>query len=264
MAVFGGADEVVVGAVHPLDHRLEARHVALDQFACRQTFTRGGLLDLLPVLVGAGQKKDVIPVEPLEARDRVGRDRLIGVADMRHAIRIGNRGGDIKGAARIGLWHRRTDVKLWCRRKLWAGLGLWRGRRGCGELALGCYRRNRCRRFRGLRRPRFCFFGDRRGFTSRRPLACRRLLSGTALLRADSFPAAGPDFRFFLRRLLLGRGSLCGSPFGRTRTLALARALTGGLAGGLARACLLLRRLALLRLRCLRHGSLGRQHMRVG
>ena len=95
MAVFGGADEVVIRAVHPLDHRLEARHVALDQFARGQPFARGGLLDLLAVLVGAGQEIHVIAVEPLEARDRVGRDRFIGVTDMRHAIRIGDRGGDV-------------------------------------------------------------------------------------------------------------------------------------------------------------------------
>ena len=237
MAILGGADEVVIRAVHPLDHRLEARHVTLDQFTRGQPFARGGLLDLLPVLVGAGQEIDVIPVEPLEARNRVGRDRFIGVTDMRHAVRIGDRRGDIEAAARVGLWHRRTDVKLWRRRKLWAGRGLWREHRSRsgGELALGCYRGNRSRRHRGLRRPRFCFFGcffgDRSGFTSRRRLARRRLLSGTSLLRPGCFLAAGPDLRFFLRRPLLGRfllggGSLGGCPFGRSRTLALARALT--------------------------------------
>ena len=60
-----------------------------------QALARGGLLDLLAVLVGAGEEKDVVAVEPHEARDRVGRDRLIGVADMRHAVRIGDRGGDV-------------------------------------------------------------------------------------------------------------------------------------------------------------------------
>ena len=56
---------------------------------------RRGLLDLLAVLVGAGQEEHVVAVEPLEARDGVGRDHLIGVADMRHAVRIGDRGGDV-------------------------------------------------------------------------------------------------------------------------------------------------------------------------
>ena len=37
------------------------------------------------VLVGAGQEEDVAAPEPLEARDRIGRDRLIGMADMRAA-----------------------------------------------------------------------------------------------------------------------------------------------------------------------------------
>ena len=49
------------------------------------------------MLVGAGQEEDVVAVEPHEAGDRVGRDRLIGVADMRRAVRIGDRGGDVIG-----------------------------------------------------------------------------------------------------------------------------------------------------------------------
>ena len=41
------------------------------------------------------RKIHVVAVEPHEARDRVGRDRLIGVTDMRHAVRIGDRGRDV-------------------------------------------------------------------------------------------------------------------------------------------------------------------------
>jgi len=49
------------------------------------------------VLVGAGEEIDVVAVEPHEAGDGVGRDRLIGVADMRRAVRVGDRGGDVEG-----------------------------------------------------------------------------------------------------------------------------------------------------------------------
>ncbi len=56
----------------------------------------GGLDHLQAVLVGAGQEEHVLAVEPLEARQRIGRDRLIGVADMRHAVRIGDRGRDVE------------------------------------------------------------------------------------------------------------------------------------------------------------------------
>ena len=98
MALLGGADEVVVRAVQPLDHGLEARHVAVEQLrAAVSPSLRRGLLDLLAVLVGAGEEIDVVAVEPHEAGDGVGRDRLVGVADMRRAVRVGNRGGDVEG-----------------------------------------------------------------------------------------------------------------------------------------------------------------------
>ena len=96
MALLGGADEVVVRAVQPLDHGLEARHVAVDQFAAAvMPSLRRGLLDLLAVLVGAGEEEHVVAVEPHEARDGVGRDHLIGMPDMRRAVRIGDRGRDV-------------------------------------------------------------------------------------------------------------------------------------------------------------------------
>ena len=101
--LLGGADEIVVRAIHPLDHGAEARHVAIQQFARGQPFSRGGLLDLLAVLVGAGEKVNVVAVEPHETRDRVGRDRFIGVADMRHAVGIGNRGRDVIAGAFAGI-----------------------------------------------------------------------------------------------------------------------------------------------------------------
>ena len=62
----------------------------------RQALARRRLLHLLAVLVGAGEEIDVVAVEPHEAGDRVGRDHFIGVADMRRAVRIRNRGGDVE------------------------------------------------------------------------------------------------------------------------------------------------------------------------
>ena len=97
MALFGGVDEVVVRAVQPLHHGLEARHVAVEQLPRGQPLLGRGLLDFLAVLVGAGEEIDVVAVEPHEAGDGVGGDRLVGVADMRRAVRVGNRGGDVEG-----------------------------------------------------------------------------------------------------------------------------------------------------------------------
>ncbi len=56
-----------------------------------------GLQHFAAVLVGAGEKEHVAAVEAGKAGDGVGGDRLIGVADMRRAVRIGNRGGDVIG-----------------------------------------------------------------------------------------------------------------------------------------------------------------------
>ena len=95
MAVLGGADELVVRQVEPLHHRLEARHVALDQFARREILLAGGLLHLDAVFVGAGEEEHVVAIEPHEAGDRVGGDRLVGVADVRHAVGIGDRRRDV-------------------------------------------------------------------------------------------------------------------------------------------------------------------------
>ncbi len=97
MARVGRADEIVIGDVQRLGHRLEARRIALGELGRRDAGLGGGLLHLQAVLVDAGQEEHVIAVEPLEARDGVGRDRLIGMADMGLAIGIGNRRGDVKG-----------------------------------------------------------------------------------------------------------------------------------------------------------------------
>ena len=100
MALFGRADEVVVGALQPL--RPSSRSAArCGRASCarRQPLKRRGLLDLLPVLVGAGEEEHVVAVEPLEARNGVGRDGFVGVADMRRAVRVRDRGGDVIGLA---------------------------------------------------------------------------------------------------------------------------------------------------------------------
>ena len=99
VARLGGADEVVVRAIEHFHHGLEARHVALDQLARRQTLFACRLQHLHPVLVGAGEEEHVTAVKPHEAGDGVGGDRFVGVADMRRTVRVGNRGSDVVGLA---------------------------------------------------------------------------------------------------------------------------------------------------------------------
>jgi hypothetical protein len=64
-------------------------------------FARRRLLHLQAVLVHAGDEQHILAVEPLESRENVGRDPLVGVADMRRAIGVGNGGRDVIGR-RVG------------------------------------------------------------------------------------------------------------------------------------------------------------------
>ena len=97
----GGGASSVVRMKSSLE-QLSRCTIAWKRGTLRATSSRGvmpslrrRLLHLDAVLVGAGEEEDVVAVEPHEARDRVGRDRLVGVADMRRAVRIGDRRGDV-------------------------------------------------------------------------------------------------------------------------------------------------------------------------
>ena len=96
MALLGRADEIVVGAAERLHHAAEDGRVPVRQLDRGDPLLLGGLLHLLAVLVGAGQEEDVLAVEPLEARQHVGRDRGVGVADMGYAVGIENRRRDVE------------------------------------------------------------------------------------------------------------------------------------------------------------------------
>ena len=93
----GRADEAVERAVHPLRHGAEPARKVVDEGARGDAVAERGLLNLQAVLVRAGHEEHVVPVEALEARDGVGRDDLVGVADMGRAIRVGDRGRDVVG-----------------------------------------------------------------------------------------------------------------------------------------------------------------------
>ena len=101
VARLGGADEVVVGQAERRDHLLEQRRIAVGQLARRELLPGGRLAHLRAVLVGAGQEIDVAAVEPLEAGDRVRGQRLVGVADVRRTVRVGNGGGEVV----LRRWH---------------------------------------------------------------------------------------------------------------------------------------------------------------
>ena len=94
--VFAGADEIVVGAAQKGRHRLELGRVPPGELGRADALLARALQHLDAVLVGARQEEHVVAVQPLEARQRVGRDELVGVADMRTTVRIGDRGGQVE------------------------------------------------------------------------------------------------------------------------------------------------------------------------
>ncbi len=61
-----------------------------------QAFLGRRLLHFLAVLVHPGDEENIITVKLLESRDRVRRDPLIGVPDMRCAIGVRDRGRNIE------------------------------------------------------------------------------------------------------------------------------------------------------------------------
>src|SRR6266581_4436482 len=95
VALLGGADEVIVRAVHALGQGLEPRHRALGELLRRDVLLRGRLQHLDAVLVGTGEEVHVVAIVPLETRNRVGRDQLVGKSDMRRAIGIGDGRGQV-------------------------------------------------------------------------------------------------------------------------------------------------------------------------
>ena len=58
--------------------------------------SRTPMLNLLAVLVGAGQELDVVALQPLVAGHSVGGNGAIGVADVQLIAGVVNRRGDVK------------------------------------------------------------------------------------------------------------------------------------------------------------------------
>src|SRR5688572_19343273 len=111
MALLSGANEVAVGKPQHRRHLPKARRVAVRKLARRKPLPRGRLLHLQTMLVGAGQEEDILPVEPLKASNSVGRDRLVGMPDVRRAVGIRDGGCDVEllssgHASASKYWHR--------------------------------------------------------------------------------------------------------------------------------------------------------------
>ena len=97
VALLGGADEVVVGDVERLPRIAEAAADLVDERLRLPAGFGGGVVDLLAVLVGAGEEPGVVAVRAVPARQEVGGHRGVGVTDVRLVVHVVDRGGDVAG-----------------------------------------------------------------------------------------------------------------------------------------------------------------------
>ena len=96
VARLGGADEIVVGQFEFLRKRLPVNRQFVAVSLRRFALGLRGLLDLLAVFVQPGQEKGFLTQAATRPRDDVGHDLLVGMAEMRLAVDVINRGGDVK------------------------------------------------------------------------------------------------------------------------------------------------------------------------
>ena len=98
VALVGGADEVVVLDVHQLPQILGGGDDLIDKFLGRLASLRGLALDLLAMLVRAGEEVGVVAELLFEARHRVGGHGGVGVADVHVAAGVVDGRGDVERA----------------------------------------------------------------------------------------------------------------------------------------------------------------------
>ena len=91
MARLGGADVVVVGDAHAVPEVAEAGGDLVGELLRGDAGGGGGALDLLAVLVGAGEEEGVVAEQAVAAGDDVGRDGGVGVADVRARVDVVDR-----------------------------------------------------------------------------------------------------------------------------------------------------------------------------
>ena len=96
VVVVGRADEPVIGDVHHLPQVLDRGHNGVHIFFGRHALGGGLVLDLLAVLVGAGQKHHVVAFGALVAGDGVAGHRRVAVADVQLVAGVVDGGRNVK------------------------------------------------------------------------------------------------------------------------------------------------------------------------
>ena len=83
VALIGRRRPAIVFDAERFPQRKELRGDAIHELLGRDALLFRGLLDLLPVLIDAGEEEHILALEPMIARDDIGEHLLIGVPDMR-------------------------------------------------------------------------------------------------------------------------------------------------------------------------------------
>ena len=96
MVVVGGADEAVVADIQQLPQILDGGDDLVHILLGLDAGVGGLVLDLLAVLVGAGQEHHIIPLHPLEAGQCVTGHGGVAVADVQLVAGVVDGGGDVE------------------------------------------------------------------------------------------------------------------------------------------------------------------------
>ena len=88
-----GAHEMGVADAESVPERAKDGGVAVHELARGDAELGGGASDVFAVLVGAGEKGDVVTLHAFEARNRIGHQRGVRRADVRAGVGIVDRGG---------------------------------------------------------------------------------------------------------------------------------------------------------------------------
>ena len=99
MVVIGRADESVIADVHQLPQILDALgalHNVINKLLRGDAGLLGLQLDLLAVLIGAGQELDIVALQALVAGHGIGRHSAVGMADMQLIAGVIDRRSDVE------------------------------------------------------------------------------------------------------------------------------------------------------------------------
>ena len=81
----------IIAEIKFLPERHEFLCGLIDKFLDGDVFSLRGLLDLLAMLIHTGEKERRLSFQPMVSGDDIGKDLLIGMAEMRRGIRVVDR-----------------------------------------------------------------------------------------------------------------------------------------------------------------------------